>query len=167
MMILSANTIEIIGIVISILSFLGFGTVIQMFVKDKHDKKIQNSQEAKERARKERQEEVREVIKEEIEPLKEELEDVKGQLKVSQEGTKAGLRNDILTAYYRCREKKGYRSDWDFENIHHLYDAYKKLKGNSFIEDVMKRFNDLPTKEEFLNGKRITKDQFKLPQIDD
>lgn len=65
------------------------------------------------------------------------------------EGELSSLRNDILTCYYRCREK-GYRGDWDYTNIHDLYDAYKQLHGNSFIDDVMKRFEALPAKEELV-----------------
>lgn len=148
-------------LIISILTFLGFGTVIQMFIKDKHNKRVQNSIEAKEKAKKERQNEIREVIREEVAPLKEDLENVKVQINIGQKGTRAGLRNDILTCYYRCCEK-GYRGDWDFENIHLLFDAYLNLNGNSFIKDVMERFKELPTKEEYAKGKRINKECVKL-----
>ena len=57
-------------------------------------------------------------------------------------GTLSSLRNDILTCYYRCVEK-GYRNDWDYTNIHDLYKSYSELHGNSFVADVMERFDNL------------------------
>lgn len=76
----------------------------------------------------------------ELRPIIERLGKIEG-------GTLSGLRDDILTCYYRCLEK-GYRNDWDYTNIHDLHDAYTTLGGNSFIADIMTRFDNLPTKEE-------------------
>ena len=30
-----------------------------------------------------------------------------------------------------------------------MYDSYKDLNGNSYVEDVVNRFDELPTKEEY------------------
>ena len=70
------------------------------------------------------------------------------------EGTKCSLRNDILTLYYKCCEK-GYRNDYDYQNIHEMYDAYQELDGNSFIKDIMKRFDELPVKESTVPTKTV------------
>ena len=103
-----------------------------------------------EKIRKERNEDVERIVKKEVDPINKKLD------KLS-EGTLSSLRNDILTCYYRCREK-GYRGDWDYTNIHDLYNAYVELQGNSFIADVMKRFDSLPAKEEIkLGSKNKTK----------
>ena len=88
----------------------------------------------------------------EEEKLKQEIIDVikpmEDKLEAIGSGTLSSLRNDILTCYYRCVEK-GYRNDWDYTNIHDLYDSYIVLHGNSFIADVMVRFDLLLTKEEW------------------
>ena len=101
-----------------------------------------------ERMRRDRRNDVREVVQEEIKPLSEKVDILTDKVSKTEEGTLSSLRNDILTCYYRCVEK-GYRGDWDFENIHHLYEAYSSLHGNSFVGDVIRRFDTLPTKEEF------------------
>lgn len=78
---------------------------------------------------------------------------MEAQLKAIGGGTLSSLRNDILTCYYRCVEK-GYRNDWDYTNIHDLYESYSELHGNSFVADVMERFDHLPTKEEYDKKKK-------------
>lgn len=93
-----------------------------------------------EKVRQTRRADLEEILKARIDPISERLDRLS-------DGTLSSLRNDILTCYYRCREK-GYRGDWDYTNIHDLYEAYKELHGNSFIDDVMKRFDALPAKEE-------------------
>jgi len=64
------------------------------------------------------------------------------------DGTLSSLRNDILTCYYKCVDK-GYRNDYDYTNVHDMYESYYNLNGNSFVADVMKRFDELPTKEDW------------------
>ena len=51
------------------------------------------------------------------------------------EGTKCQLRSDMLQIYYHNREKKVIRQ-YEYENFVLLYDAYKALKGNSFIDKI-------------------------------
>ena len=81
-----------------------------------------------ERLREERRQDVKQIVKEEIEPLNAKVDILTDKVSKTEEGTLSSLRNDILTCYYRCLEK-GYRGDWDYENIHHLYDAYFDLNG--------------------------------------
>lgn len=50
-------------------------------------------------------------------------------------GQKCLLRSEMLRIYYRHQESKLIRQ-YEFENFVLLYDAYKKLKGNSFIDKV-------------------------------
>lgn len=54
------------------------------------------------------------------------------------EGTKCSLRNDILDIYDRCKDKKQI-THYQLESIRYSYQLYNKLKGNSFVEDIMKR----------------------------
>ena len=50
-------------------------------------------------------------------------------------GTKCQLRSEMLRIYYHHREKKVIRQ-YEYENFVYLYEAYKALKGNSFIDKI-------------------------------
>lgn len=50
-------------------------------------------------------------------------------------GEKCQLRSDMLQIYYHNRETKVIRQ-YEYENFVMLYDAYKTLKGNSFIDKI-------------------------------
>mgnify|MGYP004477678633 CR=1 FL=1 len=58
-------------------------------------------------------------------------------------GTKCLLRSEMLHIYYR-HQKAGELRQYEYENFMYLYGAYKKLKGNSFIDKIyeeIKKFN--------------------------
>lgn len=50
-------------------------------------------------------------------------------------GTKCQLRSEMLRIYYHNREKEEIRQ-YEYENFVMLYEAYKALKGNSFIDKI-------------------------------
>ena len=50
-------------------------------------------------------------------------------------GTKCQLRSEMLRIYYHHREVKIIRQ-YEYENFVMLYEAYKALKGNSFIDKI-------------------------------
>ncbi|MEZ3420845.1 MAG: hypothetical protein K1V95_02850 [Eubacterium sp.] len=50
-------------------------------------------------------------------------------------GQKCQLRSDMLRIYYHNCEQKTIRQ-YEFENFIFLYEAYKALKGNSFIDKI-------------------------------
>lgn len=50
-------------------------------------------------------------------------------------GTKCQLRSEMLRVYYHNREKRIVRQ-YEYENFVKLYEAYKALKGNSFIDKI-------------------------------
>lgn len=50
-------------------------------------------------------------------------------------GMKCQLRSEMLQIYYHNREKKIIRQ-YEYENFIMLYEAYKALKGNSFIDKI-------------------------------
>lgn len=50
-------------------------------------------------------------------------------------GTKCLLRSEMLRIYYR-HQGTGEIRQYEYENFVYLYEAYKKLKGNSFIDKV-------------------------------
>ena len=50
-------------------------------------------------------------------------------------GQRCQLRNDMLQIYYHNREKERIRQ-YEYENFVMLYEAYKALNGNSFIDKI-------------------------------
>lgn len=50
-------------------------------------------------------------------------------------GEKCQLRSDMLQIYYHNRDQKAIRQ-YEYENFVMLYEAYKALKGNSFIDKI-------------------------------
>lgn len=52
-------------------------------------------------------------------------------------GTKCQLRSEMLRIYYHNRERETIRQ-YEYENFVMLYEAYKALKGNSFIDKIYK-----------------------------
>ena len=51
------------------------------------------------------------------------------------EGTKCQLRSEMLRIYYHNKDK-GVIRQYEYENFVMLYEAYKALKGNSFIDRI-------------------------------
>ena len=56
-------------------------------------------------------------------------------------GIKCTLRNDILSIYDRCKDKKEI-SRYQLQSINYSYDVYKKLKGNSFVDDIVEKVKE-------------------------
>ena len=52
-------------------------------------------------------------------------------------GQKCQLRSDMLRTYYHHRERETIRQ-YEYENFVMMYDAYKALGGNSFIDKIYK-----------------------------
>ena len=50
-------------------------------------------------------------------------------------GTRCQLRSEMLRIYYHNREGKEIRQ-YEYENFVMLYEGYKALKGNSFIDKI-------------------------------
>lgn len=51
------------------------------------------------------------------------------------DGQRSLLRSEMLQIYYRNREA-GVIHQYEYENFVFLYEAYKALKGNSFIDKI-------------------------------
>ena len=54
-------------------------------------------------------------------------------------GTKCQLRSEMLRIYYKHKDEEQIRQ-YEYENFVYLYEAYKLLKGNSFIDKI---YNDI------------------------
>ena len=57
-------------------------------------------------------------------------------------GTKCQLRSEMLKIYYH-NIKTGEIRQYEYENFVMLYEAYKALKGNSFIDKIYEEIHDL------------------------
>jgi len=57
-------------------------------------------------------------------------------------GTRCQLRSEMLRIYYHSRETGKIRQ-YEYENFVMLYEAYKALKGNSFIDKIYKEIQEL------------------------
>lgn len=53
------------------------------------------------------------------------------------DGQKCQLRTEMLRIYYHNHEKETIRQ-YEYENFVYCYEAYKALKGNSFIDKIYK-----------------------------
>ena len=56
-------------------------------------------------------------------------------------GTKCSLRNDILDIYDRCKDKKQITL-YQLQSIKSSYEEYEKLKGNSFVKDIVDKVKE-------------------------
>ncbi len=56
-------------------------------------------------------------------------------------GTKCQLRSEMLRIYYHNRETRKIRQ-YEYENFVMLYEAYKALKGNSFIDKIYEEVHE-------------------------
>ena len=52
-------------------------------------------------------------------------------------GQRCQLRSDMLSIYYRHKDTEKIRQ-YEYENFVFMYEAYKALKGNSFIDKIYK-----------------------------
>lgn len=59
----------------------------------------------------------------------------KKQIEKIADGTKCQLRSEMLRCYYHNREDRKIRQ-FEFENFVKLYESYKTLGGNSFIDKI-------------------------------
>ena len=62
-----------------------------------------------------------------------------------QDAMQALIRNQIVDIYYKYIDL-GYIPAFAHDSLYHLYDTYKLLNGNGFIEDLMNQLKELPTK---------------------
>ena len=56
-------------------------------------------------------------------------------------GTKCTLRNDVLSIYDRCKQNKEI-TRYQLQSAHFTYTEYKKLGGNSFVDEIMEEIKD-------------------------
>lgn len=147
---------QILSLVLSFLTLIGFGTVMKLFWEDRHRKKIDESEEEKKRRKAEHHKEIAESISEVFSPwskrIAESIEKIEQRLALTEKCDLVGLRNSLMSIYYKCREK-GYRTPDDSKNYREMHRVYNELGGNSFIDSDVSRWFDalaLETEDEHL-----------------
>lgn len=143
------NTYQIISLVVSILSLLGFGTIFKILITESHEKKKAQSAEAKAQAKKEKQDEMREVVREEIASIKAELNKIQESNILEREALQASLRDRLYSIYRMCA-MRGYTSKEERDNFENIYKSYHKIFENGVMEDTHKRFFAISSEEEVI-----------------
>lgn len=138
----------VVSAIVSILTLLGFGTVMKFYWEDKHKKKLNETEEAKKRQKDERHQEITAAVSEIMGPCSDEIkgaiQNIEKRLDRTEKCDQASLRNSLMSVYYACKEK-GYRTEDDSKNYREMHEAYNEIGGNSFIDsDVSKWFDKLP-----------------------
>lgn len=70
-----------------------------------------------------------------VAPIWKSVKETRVKLEKVAEGNKCQLRGDMLAIYYHNKESRKIRQ-YEYENFIMLYEAYKALKGNSFIDKI-------------------------------
>ena len=146
---------QIITTIVSILSVIGVGTILPMLVADRLEKKKQQSTEAKEKLRLERQTQIREVVRDEISPLKDDVKNLKKDIEslqktdvLQRQGLQATLRDRLYELYEECSQKH-FTTMSQRDNFENMYQKYHALYANGVMDDIHDRFFSLPSEEEY------------------
>lgn len=145
-------------IVTGVLTLLAIPSLCGLLWKDLYTRKKENSETAKQEREKKNLEKIREVVKEENEPLRKEISNLTELTNKMKESDVTLLRDRMQCSLNYCK-KQGYRSTSDYANWVELLNAYKELGGNHFKEYVnswKQDMEDLPTKEQYLAEKART-----------
>ena len=74
------------------------------------------------------------------------LKDYKKRDKNQEEALKCLLRSNITSKYYVYSELKEIPC-YEKENIDMMFEEYKNMNGNSYVETIVKEINELPIKK--------------------
>ena len=140
-------TITIIACVISVLSFLGFGTVFAMMWKDRHDRKQAEREENSQLRENARREELKTLIGSELTtaftPVVTGLNELVNDMHLVKKGVQATCRNDLEEMYAKA-EKDGYCTNEDKQRFEQTYQAYHSLGRNGVMDAKRERLLALP-----------------------
>lgn len=138
--------------------------VVTKIVGNRMTKYFDERDELKRLQENERQKELEKVIDNAVEqhttPIDKELSKIVDKLSKVADGTLDTLRDRILSSYYKCLEK-GYRTQYDIDNVNHMYKDYLNLDGNTFVEECMEKFKNIPTEKEFEIIKKQKEEELK------
>lgn len=139
----STDWTKIATLIIAILNLIGLPVLTGLIITDLFKRRKANSQEAKDKKKQERQDDVREVVKEETKSIKEDIVLLKENSQLTKESLQATLRHEL----YEIADKwsvKGYCPKDvkdDFENI---YQKYHALGQNGVMTQMRDELIELP-----------------------
>ena len=136
-------TLLLSGILIPILTAVT-GRKITKYLDDKEEAKAKAKAESDEALEKT----IDKIVEKHTEPIDKELSSIKDKLGKVADGTQDTLRDRILSSYYKCLEK-GFRTEYDIENVNHMNRDYLALDGNTFVAECMEKFKNIPTQKEY------------------
>jgi hypothetical protein len=93
------------------------------------------------------------VLDDKLKPIKEDIKLIKQQIQDLEKGELSSLRADLVQSF-NLVVSKGYRTINDTQSWLSMYESYKGLGGNSFIDRLKGDFESLPTEMEYLNNKQ-------------
>ena len=142
----------VLGIIGTSLGIFGFTAYWNERMKHRAQKKNEQEDKVEELKHQNYLSELRKIIKEENEtsvaPLKAQMDAFSHKLNIVADGTTDILRERLLSTYYKCMEK-GYRTQYDYENVEHMHKEYVNLGGNTFVADCVSKIKNLPSEEEY------------------
>lgn len=156
--------IAVFGLIGTVLGIFGITAYINERMKHKatrrNRREDQEQAEIEELKHQKYMSDLRAIIKEEnlisITPLESKLTQMESKMNILADGTTDILRERILSTYYKCMEK-GFRTQYDYENIEHMHKDYMGLGGNTFVSDCVSKIKALPSEEEFKAKKRAVR----------
>lgn len=145
------STITIIGCIISILSLLGVGTIMTMFWKDKHDKKLKDREEHSDLKEQARRVELSELVSaainnaldQKLRPLETSIKEIKTDLEKVKKGVQVGNRTDLEQIADKA-DAQGFCSAYDKQRFEATYQAYHSLGKNGVMDAKRERILAMP-----------------------
>ena len=124
------------------------GFIVTKWLTKHFEKKDREQAKVKEAEDKDFEYRIDKIVEKHTEPIDKELASIKEKLSKVADGTQDTLRDRILSSYYKCLEK-GYRTEYDIENVNHMNKDYLALNGNTFVAECIEKFKNIPTQKEY------------------
>lgn len=141
------NMATIVSMIVGILSLLGFGTIMTMFWKDKHDRKAKEIEENSELRRQAEDQRLATVVKraldEKLKPVEQELVEIKQDLAKLKTSAQCSNRCDLDDIWDKA-EKQGWCSSDDKNKFEATYQAYHNLGQNGVMDSKHEEILKMP-----------------------
>lgn len=154
---------QIIPIVLSVLTFFGLGSFFSLLIKERHERRLAQSQQERDRLKREKQEEMREVIREEIRPLKEDFAKLKEVDEIQKKSIQAILRDRLYDLASKAA-KHEYTTINERVNFENLYTQYHQLGKNGVMDKIRDEYFAYPTEERY-NAEKQSKEEKQSKKI--
>ena len=75
-----------------------------------------------------------------------EISTIKTELENNRKATRTLMSNNIVHQFYKCKER-GFVNRYELENLKRMYEEYKIMGGNGFVDECFKECMTLPLKK--------------------